>query len=115
MAASPFAELCAAATCLPSSIPLARSHDVIVQFSGDPTIEFETGKYDSVWEMTDLLLNAVLGKGVTDVQIADFVKRGAMDVNGLFDWMETLVNRLGVDVGLLEGKMSQLKVAMDFL
>ena len=113
-AASPFAELRAATIRLPS-VPLAQSNDIIVQFSGDPTVEFETGKYDSAWEMADPLLNAVLGRGVTDVQIADFVKWGAMGVNGLIDWMETLANRLGVDVGLLKGKMSRLKVAVDFL
>lgn len=56
--------------------------------------------------MADPLLNAVLGRGVTDVQIADFVKHGVMGVDGLIDWMETLVNWLGVDVGLLKGKRS---------
>ena len=114
-AASPFAELRAAAICLPPSVPLAQSHNMIVQFSGDPAVDFETGRYASAWEMADPLLNAVLGRGVTDVQIADFVKCGVMGVDGLIDWMEMLVNRLGVDVGLLEGKMSRLKVAMDFL
>lgn len=112
---SPFAALRAAASRLPLSVPLAQSTDTIVKFSGDPSIEFETGQFDSVWEMADPQLNAVLGKSVTDVRVADFIKRGPMGVDGLIDWMEALVNRLGVDVELLEGKMGRLKVAMDFL
>lgn len=88
---------------------------MIIKFSGDPAAEFETGNYDSAWEMADPMLNAILGKSVTDVTIADFIRRGVMGVNGLIDWMEALVNRLGVDVQLLEGKMGRLKAAMEFL
>lgn len=114
-ATSPFAVLRAAASRLPLSVPLAQSSDMIIKFSGDPAAEFETGNYDSAWEMADPMLNAILGKSVTDVTIADFIRRGVMGVNGLIDWMEALVNRLGVDVQLLEGKMGRLKAAMEFL
>ena len=61
-ATSPFAVLRAAASRLPLSVPLAQSTDMIIKFSGDPAAEFETGNYDSAWEMTDPMLNAILGK-----------------------------------------------------
>ena len=95
-ATSPFAVLRAAASRLPLSVPLAQSTDMIIKFSGNPAAEFETGNYDSAWEMADPMLNAILGKSVTDVTIAYLHREACYGgkmmtflAKGLLQWWES--------------------------
>ena len=63
----------------------------------------------------DPILNNILGYSVSLAEIAAFIRRGPNGVDGLYNWLVTCVSNLGIDEGLLEGKVDHLTAAINLL
>lgn len=98
-------QLRSAAQGLPQHVPLALPSDSIAQFATIPTLH---GSGEDVWESIDPVLNRFVGFGATVEEVSRKVRRGPLGVEGLCDWLDMCVTRLGIDPGLLEGKIKTL-------
>jgi hypothetical protein len=107
------AQLRAAASRLPDSVPLGIDTDDLARFSGDP--EEESRYYEDPWEMVDQALNAVIGYNMGAAQIAGLIRRGKHGIDGLCNWLEACINTLRIDAVLLDGKVKRLLDAMALL
>ena len=67
---------------------------------------------DEVWENVNPGLDRILGFGRSKGEIAAMVHGGREGLQGLYDYLEVLVERGGIVGGLLEGKVTALMTAM---
>ena len=63
---------------------------------------------DELWENINPGLDRMLGFGRPNDEIKAIVRRGALGVDGLFEYLEVVVEEGGVVGGLIEGKVSAL-------
>jgi len=63
---------------------------------------------DELWENVNPGLDRMLGFGRPNDEIKAVVRRGSLGVEGLFEYLEVLVEEGGVSGGLIEGKVSAL-------
>ncbi len=105
------AELSQVVRSLPSSIPLAVATDDLAAYSGHPRDAADDDE-DDPWEGVDRALNRTIGYGQTNAQISAIIRRGPLGMDGLVSWLEKCISDLGINEGLLEGKIGRLVDAM---
>lgn len=96
---------------LPNSLLVATPDDELFRFSGDAYEQFRDS--EDPWEGVDRELNAVIGWSRKPEDIVEVVKRGPLGMDGLCNWLEVCVRRLGIDGSLLEGKCERLLAALN--
>jgi hypothetical protein len=96
---------------LPESVLVATPEDELFRFSGDAFEQFRD--YEDAWEGVDKELNAVIGWSRTPEEIMRIIRRGRLGMDGLCNWLETCVRRLGIHGNLLEGKCERLIAALN--
>lgn len=103
------AELRVAAARLPDAVPWGVPADEISGFSTHPVIPPDT----DVWEYIDQQLNRVIGFNQSIPEIAAFLRRGPLGVNGLCDWIQSCLIEFNISEDLLEGKIQRIMDAIE--
>ena len=67
---------------------------------------------DEVWENVNPGLDRILGFGRPQREIVAMIRRSREGLQGLYEYLEVLVEQGGVVAGLLEGKVATLMMAM---
>lgn len=67
---------------------------------------------DEVWENVNPGLDRILGFGRPQREIVAMIRRSREGLQGLYEYLEVLVEQGGVVAGLLEGKVAALMMAM---
>ena len=91
---------------LPTLIPEGVVGEPLARYSGNPCFELEDG--DEPWEFVDNALNQTIGFGTTPEDIAKFVRRGPLGMDGLCHWLQACIVDLKIDEVLLEGKIDRV-------
>jgi len=99
---------------LPHSVPIACEADVLACFKDSPCTAVLPG--DDPWEtLVDPQLNRAIGFGKTPSEIATFIRRGPLGMDGFCRWIETCVSDLNIQPQLLELRLERVFKAMESL
>lgn len=101
-------------SCLPDTIPIAGETDVLACFKDDPCNAILPG--EDPWEThIDPQLNRVIGFGKTPQEIALFIRRGRLGMDGFCAWIEICVSDLNIQPHMLELRLERVFEAMKLL
>lgn len=99
---------------LSSAIPIALETDVLARFKDSPLLAVLPN--EDPWEsVIDPLLNQTIGFGVQSTEIAQFIRRGPMGMDGFCRWIEICLMDLKIDASLLEMRLERVFDAMKIL
>ena len=98
------AELRAAATRLPESVPVGSPEDELSSFACQLVIPSDR---DS-WEYIDQQLNRVIGSERHPDELIAIVRRGPLCINGFCDWLQSCIRDFDVSEVLLERKIQRV-------
>ncbi|KAF7798313.1 hypothetical protein EIP86_009534, partial [Pleurotus ostreatoroseus] len=106
--ANTIVELRSAAAHLPPSIPEGSPTDRIACFASSPAALIPDGEQLDAWEYLDPVLNNYIGYNTSIEDVAKELRRGAMGIDGLCDWLESCIRDFRIDPVLLEGKIERV-------
>lgn len=105
-------DLARAVNLLPSSIPIGISSDTLAVFSSPPTTALLLDGQDPWEEVVNPTFDQVFGFGATAKSIQDVIRRGEYGMTGVFYYLKCCIHELGIDAGLLEGRIGRIVASM---
>lgn len=91
------------------------SDSLVSLFKFTPVYVEDNDEFESHWHFVNCYLNRSLGFGLTPEELAEKIASGALHLEGVCDWLETVLGWPGVTFDLLEGKLARLKDALTLL
>ncbi|KAN0139164.1 hypothetical protein V8E53_003053 [Lactarius tabidus] len=90
------------------AVKAGSSWTVFVPKSGVSVRSWKTAKTDELWENVNPGLDRILGFGRSQEDIIAMVCCSQKGLQGLYEYLEVLIEKGGIDGGLLEGKINTL-------
>lgn len=100
---------------LPVSVPEGTIDDELANLSGDFSLEVANVEPDEVWEYINKATDRVFGYGMGTQELSVLIRRGQYGMDGVCDWLERAVIKLGSEAILLQGRIGRLIDAMELL
>jgi hypothetical protein len=98
---------------LPVSVPEGTIDDELAKLSGDFSLEVANVEPDEVWEYINKATDRVFGYGMGTQELSALIRHGQYGMDGVCDWLERAVIKLGSEAILLEGRIGRLIDAME--
>lgn len=99
---------------LPSSVLVADGSDILAYFSKNPCASI-LPEQDAWEDLIDPALNRIFGFGKQPDEIAQFIRRGPLGMDGFCSWIETCITDLKVKPALLEMRLERVFNAIKLL
>jgi hypothetical protein len=96
---------------LPASVPLGSENEPLSCFATSPVDSIPPG--EDAWEsVINPTLDRVIGFGKSTPEIASFIRRGPLGMDGFCNWITACIEDLGISTDILEGRLERVMQAM---